>query len=487
MAQSSGIGALNAWRRPSQTKIIATIGPACERPIQLERLIDAGTDVFRINTAHADLGSCARHLAAIRQASAKVGRPVGVLIDLAGPKIRLGELYEGQVECQAGAVLRFVRGEKAKAPDELTSTYSGLIDELAPGNRVLLADGTVGLRVERREPDFVECRVIQPGVIRSRQGINLPGVKLRVKSLTDSDLEAAAWAAANQVEFVGLSFVRSAGDVRELKSLLQARNSSAQVVAKIEKAEALDNLESIVEAADAVMVARGDLGVETDIAQVAAVQKQIIRTCWRWQRPVIVATQMLDSMQRQILPTRAEVTDVANAILDGADACMLSGETAIGRYPLDAVIMMHRIASAIESLPNLSRGLAEVGHSSLLGNPITEATVEKAAELAAKIHAKLIAVVSHSGQTALCLSKRRVAIPMVGLSPNPATLGRMCLYWGVIPLPAPQAINLENLVSYVTHWGSEVGFLKSGDRIVVIGGTGLKTTAHNLVLVHQLD
>ena len=474
--------------RPSQTKIVATIGPACARQAQLAELLGAGVDVFRLNMAHGNLSGHEAALGAIRRASDKTGQTVAVLTDLAGPKIRLGELPGGKLTCDAGDRLRFARcASVPPEKGELTTTYGPLIDELAAGDRVMLADGTVSLEVEAMDPDYAQCRVVQPGLIRSRQGVNLPGVKLSVPTLGPADREHAAWAAGNEVDFVGLSFVRTADEIRQLQTLLHSHGSGAQVIAKIEKPEALDNLQEIVEAADAVMVARGDLGVEIDIARVAIVQKEIIAACNRCRKPVIIATQMLDSMQHSRIPTRAEVTDVANAILDGADACMLSGETAIGQYPRQAVEMMHRIALATEPLcrrrpPQPQPDLGAEGV-----NQIAEATVYAAGRIAEQLDAKLVVVASASGKTALSLAKNRNYVSTIGVSDSPATLRRMCLYWGVIPLADAPTGDSAALLRHVTDRGRTAGMLDSGDRIVLIAGTGLEVTAHNMVVVHELE
>ena len=331
-----------------RTKIVATIGPACREETGLRGLVDAGVDVFRLNMAHGSIEEHQETLNRVRRVAEAAGRPIGVLVDLAGPKIRLGEIPGGALECVEGAVFKFIRGTESHHPDEFTTTYERLIDELAVGDAVMLADGTISLVVEERSPNEARCRVVQGGLIRSRQGVNLPGVKLSVAAMSAADWQHAEWAAAAGADFVSLSFVRSSVEVKLLKELLRTRGSKARVVAKIEKREAIDNLDSIVDAADAVMVARGDLGVEIDVASMPMVQKQIIRACQRYQKPVIVATQMLDSMQHARRPTRAEATDVANAILDGADACMLSGETAIGEHPILVVKMMRRIANETE-------------------------------------------------------------------------------------------------------------------------------------------
>ncbi len=476
--------------RCSQTKIVATIGPAIAEPSSMAELLRAGVDVFRINMAHGDRAEHLARLTDIRCAAVEVGRTVAVLVDLAGPKIRLGELPDGQLMCDAGDRIRFVRrpspGRTETDPPELTTTYGPLIDELAVDDRIMLADGTVGLIVERLDADSAECRVIQAGLIRSRQGVNLPGVKLSVPTMGPRDIENAVWAAENDIDFVSLSFVRTADDIRELKSLLRSHGSDAHVIAKIEKPEALENLAEIVDATDAVMVARGDLGVEIDVARVAVAQKEIVDACNLRRKPVIIATQMLDSMQHAQLPTRAEVTDVANAILDGADACMLSGETAIGEHPRLAVEMMHRIALATEPLcrKRRARTAADFGADGL--NQITEATVLAAGRIAEELEAGLVVVATSSGATALTMSKNRRHVPTVGISDSAATLRRMCLYWGIIPLVAVPTVDRDTLLSFVTDWGRHARLLDSGDRLVLIAGTGLAVTAHNMVVVHEL-
>jgi pyruvate kinase len=510
-----------AGPRDSQTKIVATVGPACESDEKLLELIRAGVDVFRLNMAHADHEQQDVRLAAIRRAALRAGRTVGVLVDLAGPKMRLGELPGGQLLCQTGDRVRFVRGLAADAavapqssnPDcipttastpDLTTTYEPLIDELQPGNRVMLADGTVGLIVERVDGDSAVCHVVQSGLIRSRQGVNLPGVKLSVAAMSELDRENAVWAAQNEIDFVGLSFVRRAEDVRELKALLKASaadpgSGGPHVIAKIEKPEALENLPAIVASADGVMVARGDLGVEIDIALVAVAQKRIIAECQRQRKPVIIATQMLDSMQHSRTPTRAEVADVSNAILDGADACMLSGETAVGEFPCETVQTMNRIALAAETL--LTGRLAEVGancqnencpnqhrwtYSHPL-NPVTKAVVTEAGHLAEQLSARLIIVASASGATALSLAKSRFRVPTVGVSDYASTLRRVCLYWGVIPLAGAPLRDSPALVRFVTEWGKRNGLLRPGDHVVLIAGTGTAMTTHNMIVVHEVD
>jgi pyruvate kinase len=488
-----------------RTKIVATIGPACGGDESLRGLIDAGVDVFRLNMAHGSVAEHQQTFDRVRRMAEAAGRPIGVLVDLSGPKIRLGEIPGGAVECPAGAEFSFVRGGDASRADAFTTSYERLVDELAVGDAVMIADGTISFVVESRTVDEVRCRVVQGGLVRSRQGVNLPGVKLSVAAMSPADWQHAEWAAGVGADFVSLSFVRSAVEVKLLKELLRTRGSRARVVAKVEKREAIENLDSIVEAADAVMVARGDLGVEIDVATMPMLQKQIIRACQRYQKPVIVATQMLDSMQHSRRPTRAEATDVANAILDGADACMLSGETAIGQHPRLAVEMMRRIASATERHyvqdrrqfleESLGRGRTQVPAAEFLPppeflveglHPITQAVVDGASRIAAQLDAKLVVVASRSGVTAIARSKRRGAVPTVGVSDDPATLRQMALYWGVTPLAAVEGAGIDALLEQVTAWGLREGRLRRGDRIILVGGIGYGTGGHNMALVQEV-
>jgi len=490
-----------------RTKVVATLGPASRSEEAISGLVEAGVAVFRLNMAHGSLEEHAESLARIRRVSDVLDRPVGILTDLAGPKIRLGELPGGAVELVEGREVSFVRGESATGPDEMTVTYEPLVDELSPGDSVMLADGTISLVVTERNSDLVRCKVVQGGTVRSRQGVNLPGVRLSVPAMSPADWQHAEWAAGAGVDFVSLSFVRSAVEVKLLKELLRTRGSSARVVAKIEKREAIDNLESIVDAADAVMVARGDLGVETDVASMPMVQKRIIRACQRYQKPVIVATQMLDSMQHARRPTRAEATDVANAILDGADACMLSGETAIGEHPRLVVEMMRRIAFETEKqyLADrwrymegrflAERGTAGVPVQEFLPSPeflveglhpITQAVVDGASRIAGELDARLFVVASRSGLTAIARSKRRGAVPTVGVSDHPATLRQMALYWGVTPLAGAASRDTAALLEHVCSWGLREGRLRPGDRILLVAGSGFGTDGHNMALVHEV-
>ena len=470
----------------ARTKIVATMGPACDDEAVLADMVNHGVDIFRINAAHGTRADFEKKVAAIARVREVTGFPVAILLDLAGPKIRLGQLVQDPLEVEPGKELYFVRGEQVTAADELCSNYARLLDEISIGDKIMLADGTITLQVTERTKDRAKCQVLTAGTIRSRQGINLPGVSLSVSAMRPEDVENAIWAARNEIDFISLSFVRSAQDVASLKNLLASLDSQAMVIAKIEKREALVDLEKIVEAADGVMVARGDLGVEIDVAETPVAQKRIISVCREKLKPVIVATQMLESMHTNRRPTRAEASDVANAILDGADACMLSGETAIGQYPVLAVETMNRIMVRTEEM---YRDHPTLGRSRLFDrvHPITSAVTNAAANIADDIQAKLVVVVSRTGGTAWVKSKQRNFIPSLGVSNSMATLRRMGLFWGIMPMFVQNLDNPQQLFEEVSKWGKDRGLLASGDRIVFVTGTGVIDNTHNLLVVHHVS
>jgi pyruvate kinase len=474
-----------AFTNRARTKIVATVGPACGSVEKLVALIEAGVDVFRINTAHGTLEERDQKLADVRAAAETTGRPVGILVDLAGPKIRLGELLAEPTTCDVGQEFRFVAGSKSTAPDELTSTYPALIAELNVGDAVMLADGTVSMEVIAKEQGQIRCRVTGAGAIRSRQGINLPGAKLSVASLTEADMASAIWAAKKEVDFVSLSFVRKAVDVLLLKELLKSHGSTAMTIAKIEKPEAVQQLTEIVAAAEGVMVARGDLGVEMDVAEIAVVQKRIVQECQRQGKPVIVATQMLDSMHHNRRPTRAEATDVANAILDGADACMLSGETAIGEFPVESVQTMNRIMRATE--PLLKERSCQVEVEAHDVHPVTAAAVRASAVMAEQLQARLVVVATRGGGTCRMRSKQRDLVPTIGVSDSPAVLRRLSLFWGVKPLAGAPVHEGPALRAFIDQWGREHGLLAKGDRLIFVTGTNFYPLAQNILVIHEVE
>ncbi|TWU33619.1 Pyruvate kinase [Novipirellula aureliae] len=469
----------------ASTKIVATVGPACDSVDKLVELIEAGADVFRINTAHGDRQQHEQVVANIRKAATKTGYDPGILLDLAGPKIRLGQLVTDPMNCEIGATFTFIRGDNPKTDHELTSTYAKLVDELNVGDRVMLADGLVSLKVTKSTADRAECVVTASGITRSRQGINLPGVNLSVSAMRQQDVDNAIWAAKNGIDFISLSFVRKPGDVQTLKNLLLSYESNAVVIAKIEKPEALDHLEEIVDVADGIMVARGDLGVEIDVAETPVAQKRIISVCKEKMKPVIVATQMLESMHTSSRPTRAEASDVANAILDGTDACMLSGETAIGNYPVKSVEMMNRIMLCTER-ELLRQSSHEVVNNSRVQQTTTAVTVA-ATYIAEAIHAKLIVIATKSGNTAWIKSQSRSRIATLGVSDCAATLRRMSLLWGIKPIGSDLIDHTPEFIDEICDWAKASTDIKRGDQIVFVTGTGVIQKAHNMLIVHSVE
>ncbi|MBQ6620953.1 MAG: pyruvate kinase [Thermoguttaceae bacterium] len=497
-------------KHPSRTKIVATLGPASDSEEMIARLIDAGVDVFRINMAHSSPETAQPVLDRVRTVSKRLGQPIGVLIDLAGPKMRLGNIAGNEYLCHAGEDVRFIRGASSDRPRYFTTTYEPLIDDLKVDDNVLLADGTVRLRVTRKEKDEVVCSVLQGGRVRSHQGLNLPGVSLSIPTLQEADQINARWGTRAGVDFIGLSFVRSPEDVEQLRTIIAAEAAmnleatggwSPNIIAKIEKPEALSCLGEVIEVSDGIMVARGDLGVEIPIARMPVIQKEILRRCREQAKPAIVATQMLESMTDELLPTRAEATDVANAILDGADACMLSAETAVGSHPVEAVAMMHEIAETIENQMRyaVQRGTGEIPFAEDIfreGTPscsiettdsvrTSQAVCQAAGALAETVGAKAIFIATKSGRTALNLSKMRNFVMTVGTSDSEEVLRRMSLYWGVIPIGGvPQDVGA--MVLNLVPRAVSAGELIEGDRIVVVAGLGAQADGRNAIYLHTV-
>jgi pyruvate kinase len=494
-----------------RTKIVATIGPASTDPQVIRQMVDAGADVFRLNFSHGTHETHTAALEAIRGIASETGMQLAVLQDLCGPKIRLGEIPGDVVACDHDAdfVLTGERGDDDN-PHHLTSSYGDLVDDLEVGQSVLFADGTVAMDVVERMPGRAVLKVSFPGRIRSHQGINVPSGHLSVPALTAKDLDDLDWTAAHEVDYIGLSFVRQAKDIARLRGELVRRGSRARIVAKVEKPQAVENLDRIVEEADAVMIARGDLGVELDVTQVPAIQKRIIETCQCARVPVITATQMLNSMEASSRPTRAEASDVFNAVLDGTDALMLSGETAIGQYPVESVAMMSRITGEAERLM-FSRphsGWGGIGrmsdHAFVPGQavpdmgrpqaapagrvrPITEGVVESASLLARRLNAALLVVETHTGRTALAFSKQRNQAATLAIARDLPTARAMALFWGVTPVFMPMGALREQIRAEVHAWCRARALASPGDLIVRIGGTVPGDPTHNEIEVYALD
>ena len=463
------------------TKIVVTVGPASERPEVLEQLIRVGTDVFRLNSAHSTREQHARRVADIRAASEKVGRPVAILVDLAGPKIRVGSLEGGHVSLKTGSLVELTASDDVGTAQRITTTYGALIDDVEPGSRILLDDGLIELVVTEKREDSVLCQVTAGGELRSNKGINLPGVPISAPTITEEDRRDLDWALGQRIDFLGISFVRQAEDVRLVRTILHEHQSPIRVIAKIEKPEAVAELASIVELADAVMVARGDLGVEMPLEEVPLLQKHIISLCGEHHKPVITATQMLESMMSHPRPTRAEVTDIANAILDGTDAVMLSGETAVGEYPVASVAVMDRVARRTE------RYLAENPPATRRADydplhPVASALSEGAYHVAQWLRPEVVAVSTASGDTAVLLSKERMSIPIVGVSADPRAVARMCLYYGVRPVLAGRLASLDDLFALAEEVALAEGLAERSDEVLLVAGDpfGVSGTTNTL-------
>ena len=450
-----------------RTKIIATIGPASTDAGVLRALVDAGMDGARLNFSHGSHRDHAERVRLIRDVQAEIGRPLALIADLQGPKLRVGELPR-TVELIRGGEVEILGGEHAE--DGCIPVSPAVIgDVLRPGHEVLIDDGLIRLRVEDVQHGRARCAVIVGGAVSAHKGVNLPGVPVPIPSITRKDAEDLEFALALEVDFVALSFVRSAADVRDLRRLIEEAGSKARVIAKIEKAEAIDALDAVLEETDGVMVARGDLGVEISPAAVPLLQKRIILRALENGKPVITATQMLESMVHQPEPTRAEASDVANAILDGTSSVMLSGETAVGEYPVEAVRTMDTIAREIEPSLGYRHQLPEAAEEPSVGNAMSNA----ACDLAETLGAAAILVPTFSGRTASMVARLRPRRPVIGLSHHQYALQQMALEWGVTPLAISECADVEELWSRSVRSARDAGLVAEGERVVITAGTAV--------------
>jgi len=450
-----------------RTKIVATLGPASDSRERLRALLEAGVDAVRFNLSHGTHEEHSQKAWLVREIAAELGRPVALIADLQGPKLRIGELAE-PVVLKAGDEMT-VAAEEACTDGELPIAPAVIGDVLAPGHDILIDDGRVRLRVKDVQHGRATCGVVVGGTVTSHKGVNLPGVPLPIPSLTRKDVDDLDWALATGVDFVALSFVRSAADVRDLRALLEAAGSHAHVIAKIEKAEAVDVLEDILAETDAVMVARGDLGVEIGPAAVPLVQKRIILKALERGKPVITATQMLETMIHSPEPSRAEASDVANAILDGTSAVMLSGETAVGEYPVEAVAYMDRIARAVEPSMDYRHELPDAADNPTIGQAMSNV----ACDLAEALHAKAILVPTFTGRTASAVARLRPRRPIVALTHVDWAMRQLALEWGVTPVLITETGNVEDLWRLAIDAAREAGIVESGDRVVITAGTAV--------------
>ena len=465
-----------------KTKIIATLGPASSSPEIVGRLMDSGADVFRLNFSHGSHEEKTGLIETIRALSAQKGKPIGILADLQGPKIRTGRMLDGAIRLVRGERLDITTDDVLGRPGLISTIYQALPRDVNHGSRILLDDGLIELRVISVSGNTVHCTVVEGGVLKDLKGINLPGVDVSAPSLSEKDKADLDFCLGMGVDYIALSFVRKASDVQGLKDAIGTRGMHVPVIAKIEKPEALRNFKDILAAADAVMVARGDLGVELSAERVPLVQKKIIRACNEAGKPVITATQMLESMILHPRPTRAETSDVANAILDGTDAVMLSGETASGGFPVEAVRTMAKIALDIER----SELWRIPSTRSLHSNDIPEAVAEAACHAASTLKAKALVVFTQSGGTATLISKFRPQLPIIAFTPFPDIQRRLSLYWGVNSSPIGSVGETMQQIKFGEEALLAAGF-KKGDVVVITMGVPIEAKGStNLMKIHKL-
>ncbi len=462
-----------------RTKIVATIGPASNSREMLEKLVIAGMNVARLNFSHGNYETHSEAIRNIRSIARMSNRSVGILMDLQGPKIRVGKLENAEpVRLKRSADFAITTKTLIGTVEMVSTTYENLPADVQPGDTILLDDGLIRLRVESKSHDTVFCKVRNGGYLKENKGINLPGVNVSAPSLTAKDIRDVNFGIKNGVDYFALSFVRSAGDLETIKSIIKKQGARIPVIAKIEKPEAVENLDAILEAADGIMVARGDLGVEMQPELVPIIQKKIISATVRKNKPVITATQMLETMSINPIPTRAEASDVANAIFDGTDAVMLSGETASGKYPVKAVQMMVKIAEQSEGSPFLKVNLP---HDSDPADPVTHAVAQSAVNILQEVDARCIIAFSVSGSTSKQLSKQRPSKPVYAFTSRMDTYHRLSLLWGITPMFIADIENAARLVEASESLLIGKDCLQKTDLVILVIGMGLKSGSTNII------
>ncbi|HEX4797276.1 MAG TPA: pyruvate kinase [Humisphaera sp.] len=473
-----------------RTKIVATMGPAVSSVDVLTRLFEAGVDVCRLNFSHGTLDEHAIQLRSIREAAAKFGEPIAVLGDLSGPKIRLGQVADengtGGMAIDVGDELIIQRAAIVGHDRRVSTTLPHLVDDIAVGDRILIEDGALRFVCTKKLADELHCTCTVGGILKTAKGINLPNTAINVPAITERDWESTHWAIANDLDYLALSFVRSPQDLQLLREHLANNGSDIPLIAKIEKAEAIKQIDAIIEAADGLMVARGDLGVEIDLAQVPIVQKDLIRRCCAAGKPVIVATQMLQSMIEQASPTRAEVSDVANAIFDGTDAVMLSGETSVGKFPLGTVHVMNHIAENTETYLGQTENPREPAVK-LKTMPLSGAVARGVWAIVQELKSPLVVIWSQTGATARIFAKLRLNLPILALSSDQRALRRMALQYGVVPTAMPVPRDMSVLVGAIDKLVQEKKLAEPGSRIVIVVASALGTPGTlNGIILHTI-
>ncbi|MBT2689358.1 pyruvate kinase [Bacillus sp. ISL-47] len=469
-----------------KTKIVCTIGPASESVEKLTQLIQAGMNVARLNFSHGDFQEHGQRIQNIREASKSTGKTVAILLDTKGPEIRTNNMREGAVELKAGDDIIISMNEVEGTSEKFSVTYAGLIEDVHTGSKILLDDGLIGLEVTKidKANSEIHTKILNSGTLKNKKGVNVPGVSVNLPGITEKDAQDILFGIEQGVDFIAASFVRRASDVLEIRQLLEEHNAAhINIIPKIENQEGVDNIDEILEISDGLMVARGDLGVEIPAEEVPLVQKKLIKKCNAQGKPVITATQMLDSMQRNPRPTRAEASDVANAIFDGTDAIMLSGETAAGSYPVEAVQTMHNIASRAESA---------LDHKEILSNRskdnehnITDAIGQSVAHTALNLDVNAIITPTESGHTARMISKYRPKAPIVAVTSNDHVSRRLALTWGVYPQIGQRATTTDDMLDIAVEESLNSGIVASGDLVVITAGVPVgEAGTTNLMKIH---
>jgi pyruvate kinase len=465
-----------------RAKIVCTLGPAVESPEKVRELIAAGMNMARLNLSHGSYEEHQHRLDQVRAAAGEAGVPIAILVDLQGPKIRLARFKDGPHDLSRGDIFTITTDEIEGTKERVGTTYKGLPGDCKPGDRILIDDGKVTVEVTEVKGNDVITKVIEPGAVSNNKGINLPGVAVSVPALSEKDIDDLRWGLRAGADFIALSFVRNADDIKDVHRIMDEEGIRVPVIAKIEKPQAVENLVSIVDAFDGIMVARGDLGVELPIEEVPLVQKRCVELARDAAKPVIVATQMLDSMITNSRPTRAEATDCANAVLDGADALMLSGETSVGEFAIEAVQTMSRIIQRTEE-GGLDRIRPLIHAPRTKGGAITKAAVE----VGAIVGAKFLVAFTQSGDSARRMSRLRSPIPILALTPDHGTYNRLALTWGVEPMITPVVSHTDEMVKQVDGLLLESKRTTIGDNVMIVAGSppGIPGST-NAMRVHRM-
>ncbi|MCY9515323.1 pyruvate kinase [Paenibacillus apiarius] len=469
-----------------KTKIVCTIGPSSESLENTKKLIMAGMNVARLNFSHGDFDEHGNRIKNIRQACKDLNKTVAILLDTKGPEIRTGKLAVEPIDLVQDEFVTLTTEEILGDKDRISVTYKELPQDVEAGSTILIDDGLIGLTVVDIQGTEIKCKIVNGGTIKSRKGVNVPGVKISLPGITEKDANDIIFGIEQGVDFIAASFVRKASDVMEIRNLLDKHNAKhIQIISKIENQEGVDNLDEILEASDGLMVARGDLGVEIPAEEVPLVQKRMIEKCNLVGKPVITATQMLDSMQRNPRPTRAEASDVANAIFDGTDAIMLSGETAAGKYPVESVLTMSRIAEKAESALEYREILIKQSLKQQM--TVTDAISQAVANTALDLNAKAIISSTQTGYTARMVSKYRPKAPIIAATPSEQVMRGLSLTWGVVPVKVEQASSTDEMFDVAVCGGVNTGIVSEGDLVVITAGVPTSCAGStNLVKVSQI-